>query len=200
MSAFTEKDVKHDPNQNLFFIDLPSGKRAIAQYESTKDSHVDLWHTEVPPECRGQGIAGILAEASIKTLAQSHPKVLLSCTYLQHFHTKNADKFQEFTNIQRSWISIIHITFAHYQPSTDPVFIAPFEFVFFTGILTPWICDHDEIIGGRGWCTFHTEKIWQGNIRSSSFTFWFLVWIKKHWQGKSTITSTTRHFRNAACG
>ena len=101
MSEINENNVKHDPKQNLFFIDLPSGKRAILQYESTKEK-VDLSHTEVPPECRGQGIAGILAETSIKTLSKSHPKVLLSCTYLQHFHSKHSDKFQDFTNIQRS--------------------------------------------------------------------------------------------------
>ena len=101
MSEFSENNVKHDPEKKLFFIDLPSGKKAFLQYEPTEEK-VDLWHTEVPPEYRGKGVAGILAETSIKTLSKSHPKVLLSCTYLQHFYTKHSDKFQDFTNIQRS--------------------------------------------------------------------------------------------------
>ena len=60
MSEFSENNVKHDPKEKLFFIDLPSGKKAFLQYEPTEEK-VDLWHTEVPPECRGQGVAGILA-------------------------------------------------------------------------------------------------------------------------------------------
>ena len=53
------------------------------------------------------GIAGILASKSIKDLASNNPnsKVILSCTYLQHYHKKNAEKFQDHKNIQ-SWISI----------------------------------------------------------------------------------------------
>ena len=97
--AYNENDVKHEPKEKMFFIELQNGSKAFLQYEKS-GNEVDLWHTEVPPECRGQGVAGILAESSIKNLAQNHSKVLLSCTYLQHFYKKHGDKFHDFTNIQ----------------------------------------------------------------------------------------------------
>ena len=97
--AYSEKDVKHESKEKMFYIDLQNGGKAFLQYEKSYDE-VNLWHTEVPPECRGQGVAGILAESAIKTLAKNYSNVLLSCTYLQHFYKKHSDKFQEFTNIQ----------------------------------------------------------------------------------------------------
>lgn len=55
MSKYSETDVKHDESQKMFFIDLKNcDKKAFLQYEKD-DKSVDLWHTEVPDECRGQG-------------------------------------------------------------------------------------------------------------------------------------------------
>ena len=102
MSKFSESDVKHSKSEKMFYIDLQSGAKAFLQYETngaSEASEVDLWHTEVPSECRGQGIAGILAEVAVKSLAKENSKVLLTCTYLQHFYKKNSDKFAEFSNI-----------------------------------------------------------------------------------------------------
>ena len=93
------KDVIHDKDSATFYIQVQSGKKAFLNYETSKGS-VDLWHTEVPEECRGQGIAGVLAENSIKELAKAFPscKIILSCTYLQHYYKKHPDKFTHLPN------------------------------------------------------------------------------------------------------
>ena len=61
-----------------------------------------MWHTEVPDECRGKGIAGILAGKSIRDLAlmDSSKTIILSCTYLQHYYKNNHAKFTDLPNIK----------------------------------------------------------------------------------------------------
>ena len=55
MSNYSENDVKHDESQKMFYIELKNcDKKAFLQYEKD-DKSFDLWHTEVPDECRGQG-------------------------------------------------------------------------------------------------------------------------------------------------
>jgi predicted GNAT family acetyltransferase len=75
MTNYSESDVIHDKDQKVFYIQIKGGnfkttKKAFLQYE-IEDSGYDLWHTEVPEECRGQGIAGILASKAISELAQT---------------------------------------------------------------------------------------------------------------------------------
>ena len=98
---YQESDVKLNKDQKTFYIDLQSGKKAIVNYENIDLNTIEVWHTEVPDENRGQGIAGILASKSISELAKTNPdkKIILSCTYLQAYHKKNPEKFKSFDNI-----------------------------------------------------------------------------------------------------
>ena len=104
MANYTETDVKHDENQKMFYIQLKNcDKKAFLQYEKSDQKNYDLWHTEVPDECRGQGVGAILASKSIQQLANENPtsKIILTCSYLQHFYKKNqSEKFQQYENIQ----------------------------------------------------------------------------------------------------
>ena len=62
--------------------DVQGGGRCLLQYEREADS-VDIWHTEVPPEARGQGIARLLVEAAMEWIAENKLKYKLSCSYVQ---------------------------------------------------------------------------------------------------------------------
>ena len=53
------------------------------------ESLLDLWHTEVPPEWRGQGLGGDLAKAAMDWIKENKCKARLSCTYLQKFVSEN---------------------------------------------------------------------------------------------------------------
>lgn len=103
METMSEQDVKHDPLAKMFSITNENGEKvAFLQYEKTGKTF-DLWHTEVPEKYRGQGLAGILAGKSIADLASadnSTHTVLLTCSYLQHFYSKNREKFKQFSNIK----------------------------------------------------------------------------------------------------
>ena len=51
-------------DERIFIIsDVQGGGKCLLQYEREADS-VDIWHTEVPPQARGQGIARLLVEHS----------------------------------------------------------------------------------------------------------------------------------------
>ena len=102
MTSYYNEDVKHDEKQKMFYIPLKnSDKQAILQYEKTEQTY-ELWHTEVPEECRGQGVAGVLATKAIQDLAKiPQSKIILTCSYLQNFYKKKQlEKFQQFDNIQ----------------------------------------------------------------------------------------------------
>jgi predicted GNAT family acetyltransferase len=62
-----------------------------------KDTHVDLIHTEVPPEYQGQGLAGKLASAALDWARAQGLKVIPSCSYIQSYigkHPEYADLVQ----------------------------------------------------------------------------------------------------------
>ena len=57
-------------------------EECVLLYEREADS-VDIWHTEVPPVFRGQGIARLLVEAAMEWIAENKLKYKLSCSYVQ---------------------------------------------------------------------------------------------------------------------
>lgn len=82
--------VGHDKKKKCFYINIElDGKRrkdsAILEYDWIRPGFVDLYHTEVPPAYRGQGIAKILAKAALEHFAAENAKMKLSCTYLHHY-------------------------------------------------------------------------------------------------------------------
>ena len=60
----------------------------MLQYEREADT-VDIWHTEVPPVARGQGIARLLVEAAMKWIDENKLKYKLSCSYVQSVVNRN---------------------------------------------------------------------------------------------------------------
>ncbi|XP_060070768.1 protein NATD1-like [Ylistrum balloti] len=92
--------VGHDKKKKCFYINIEQdGKRrnesAILEYEWIRPGFVDLYHTEVPPVYRGQGIAKILAKAALEHFVAEDAKMKLSCTYLH--------KYVQETRLPRVW-------------------------------------------------------------------------------------------------
>ena len=63
-------------------FNVQGGEKCLLQYEREAD-RVDIWHTEVPPQARGQGIARLLVEAAMKWIAENNLTYKLSCSYVQ---------------------------------------------------------------------------------------------------------------------
>ena len=72
----------------MFTVDVQGGGKCVLQYEREADS-VDIWHTEVPPRARGQGVARLLVEAAMKWIEENNLTYKLSCSYVQSVVNRN---------------------------------------------------------------------------------------------------------------
>ena len=91
--------LRHDERCKRFTLLVDGGHEAILDYETVEtDSELttfDLYHTEVPEALRGKGIGKVLAKAVFDELLSAHPdaRLILTCTFLQHFYASNKGLF-----------------------------------------------------------------------------------------------------------
>jgi predicted GNAT family acetyltransferase len=72
---------RHEP-ENRRFVAVLDGAEGILEYRSAGDGVLDYFHTYVPPELRGQGIAGELVNVAL-TYAREHGfNVLPTCPFV----------------------------------------------------------------------------------------------------------------------
>ena len=94
-ASAAELTVRHDAKKNVFYIPLDDNSKvkAVLEYSFVGDSHVDMYHTGVPEELRGRGIAKQLAIAAFDFAVDQKWTVTPSCSYLQKFvqETENQD-------------------------------------------------------------------------------------------------------------
>ncbi|KAJ7394118.1 Protein natd1 [Desmophyllum pertusum] len=86
--AMSSYEVQHNVKGREFYIALEKGK-AVLQYENEGHNTMNMYHTGVPTEYRGQGLAGHLAKAALDYAVVQDCKVKLTCTYLQKYVNDN---------------------------------------------------------------------------------------------------------------
>jgi predicted GNAT family acetyltransferase len=80
--------VLHEPDRHRFVLDVSNGRGILAfiEYSIVKGngrrSALDLYHTYVPPEGRGRGIAGQLTKAAFEYAQQESMAVVPTCSYV----------------------------------------------------------------------------------------------------------------------
>ena len=70
------------------------GLEAFLEYSTvSEDGRVvmDLTHTEVPEEFRGEGIGGVLAHTALEYALMNRVNVRLTCGYLKHYVSKHSE-------------------------------------------------------------------------------------------------------------
>lgn len=80
--------VVHDEVAKQFYVKLDKDK-AYLSYDRLPDGTVDLYHTEVPHELRGKGLAGIITEKALNHLVATNQPFKATCTYTQKFLKDN---------------------------------------------------------------------------------------------------------------
>ena len=94
-----KSDLRHDERRKRFTLFVAGGHEAILDYEVVEESAeaptFDLYHTEVPSALRGKGIGKVLAKGAFDELLAAHPgaRLILTCTFLQHFFASNKGLF-----------------------------------------------------------------------------------------------------------
>lgn len=79
--------VLHQAEQHCFVIQT-AGAEARLEYrlfQRQGRSAVDFYHTFVPPELRGRGIAGVLTDAALIWAKSQQLQIHASCSYVAHY-------------------------------------------------------------------------------------------------------------------
>ncbi len=71
------------------------GETAWLEFDRDDQGWMTLWHTEVPPALRGQGIAGTLARTALEYAREENLKVDVICPLVATYLSKNP----EFQNL-----------------------------------------------------------------------------------------------------
>lgn len=81
----TTYQIEHQPEEQLFFINIEDGQRAFLKYRRLGDraaqSSVDFWSTFVPESQRGTGMASQLVDHGFKWAEENHLHIESSCWY-----------------------------------------------------------------------------------------------------------------------
>lgn len=80
-------EIRHDPAHHQFSVEYPEGK-AVLDYEQN-DKTLNFYHTFVPPELRGKGIAEQITKAAFDYAEKNGFKVIPSCPYIARVVMKN---------------------------------------------------------------------------------------------------------------
>ena len=83
--------VANDVAGNRFVVYRPEGIGQLV-YRRVGPHLVDLKHTEVAPELRGQGIAEALAEAAFKHARDVGDQVIPTCPFVQKWLARHPEQ------------------------------------------------------------------------------------------------------------
>ena len=90
-------EVIHDQPRQRFVVAL-EGKEAELQYRLHGNS-MDMFHTYVPPEFRGQHIAEKLSKAAFEFAKDKSMGVIPSCPYISMTYLKRHPEYLPLTHI-----------------------------------------------------------------------------------------------------
>jgi uncharacterized protein len=74
--------VKHDPDAKKYYT-IVDGWESVCEYVAAGEKTMNLWHTYVPPELRGRGIADELVRQALEDLLEKGYKVIPSCWFVR---------------------------------------------------------------------------------------------------------------------
>lgn len=74
-------EVKHDEPGRKYFA-VVGQHESVCEYGPAGDKTLDFWHTYVPPELRGKGIAEKLVKYALDDVRRRGFKIVPSCWYV----------------------------------------------------------------------------------------------------------------------
>jgi uncharacterized protein len=88
-----ELEIKHDENTNKFYA-IINGKEAHLLYKRANEKILNFYHTYVPEELRGRGIAGKLVIKGFEFAEKNDYKIIPGCSYVGAFLNRHK-KFEK---------------------------------------------------------------------------------------------------------
>ena len=82
MQPSQQLDVRHDENARKYYV-LVDGRESAVEYSPAGERVLNFWHTFVPPEQRGKGIAEELVKQALEDVLRRGYRVIPSCWYVR---------------------------------------------------------------------------------------------------------------------
>lgn len=90
MSAEIESQIRLDEERSRFEVPVED-KTAVLSFRAVDDQTLDYQSTVVPPEARGQGIAGKLVRHALDWARDEGYRVIPSCSYVRSWIDRHED-------------------------------------------------------------------------------------------------------------
>lgn len=81
-------DIRHDPIRASFHARTEHGEARL-DYQRIGDRTLDLRHTYVPDQDRGQGIAGSLVKRALEYASQNDLRIIPTCPFVRTWLAEN---------------------------------------------------------------------------------------------------------------
>jgi predicted GNAT family acetyltransferase len=86
----TAPEVRHDRGAGRFSIRLPEGEAELT-YEEPRRGVLDLQHTFVPDDARGEGIGEALVEAAIAYARETGARIIPTCPFVRTWRRRHRE-------------------------------------------------------------------------------------------------------------
>jgi predicted GNAT family acetyltransferase len=93
MQSPMQIQVQHDEKARKYFA-IVDGKESVCEYGEAGDRTLNFWHTYVPPQLRGKGIADELVRVALDDVMEKGLKVIPSCWFVRVYIDRH-QKYQE---------------------------------------------------------------------------------------------------------
>jgi predicted GNAT family acetyltransferase len=87
-----EVKIEHFEEDQEFIVQLPDGEAELA-YSLPKADVMDIQHTYVSENLRGQGIAEQLAKTALEYARNRHWKVIATCHFVSTYVKKHSNEY-----------------------------------------------------------------------------------------------------------
>jgi uncharacterized protein len=77
-----ELEVQHDEKRGKYYA-LIDGREAVCEYGPAGEKTLNFWHTYVPPELRGRGIADEIVRQALDDVLERGFRVIPSCWFVR---------------------------------------------------------------------------------------------------------------------
>ncbi|CAD5223119.1 unnamed protein product [Bursaphelenchus okinawaensis] len=85
-----------------FFVNLKNGQKALLDYKIKEGNIMDMTHTFVPPEGRGQGLAEELVREGFTFAKANKFQIYPTCSYVARYAKEIATP-EEQTLVSKMW-------------------------------------------------------------------------------------------------
>jgi predicted GNAT family acetyltransferase len=83
--------VTHEPDHHRFVVRLPEGEGRLL-YRDAGPHLINIWHTEVDPALRGQGVGDALVRRALTWAREAGFRVIPGCPFVRDWFAQHPEQ------------------------------------------------------------------------------------------------------------